>query len=234
MKKEKQDEKLPTYIASLHTRATIEERDKKIYYKGVSLAFFTSTVVLASLSLVLALKHKTEIPYVIEINREGDARYVSDAVSTLSSWSPSTTTVMNILRDYIVSLRGVTEDSSIQEERIKKVYSHSTKDAASYASLYLKETSPMERLRSEKVTVDVYAITPLDEKDGSLYQLDFNEKTYSISGTLKKEENYRAILKIKFYRPRTKGLQEANPLGIYVERIEISKIKDGYVIYDGK
>lgn len=234
MKKEKQGEKVPTYIASLHTKATLEEKDKKIYYKGVSVAFFTSTLVLAALCLLLSLKHKTEIPYVIEINREGDARYVSDAVSTLSSWSPSTTTVMNLLRDYIVSLRGVSEDSVIQEERIKKVYSHSTKDASLYVNSYLKDTSPMERLRNEKVIVDVYAITPLDEKSGTIYQLDFNEKTYGLSGTLKREENYRAILRIKFYRPRTKGLQEANPLGVYVESIEISKIKDGYVIYDRK
>ena len=55
-------------------------------------------------------------------------------------------------------------------------------------------------------------------------------KTYSLSGTLKNEKNYRGVLYIEYYRPRTKNLQEVNPLGIYVNNIEISEIKDGYVV----
>lgn len=230
----KANENISKYISSLHTKACFEERDKKVYYKGFSIALFIALLLVLSLCVILIMRQKIEIPYVIEINREGDARYVDNAVSTLSEWSPSTTTVMNLLRDYIVSLRGISEDSNIQEERIKKVYAHSTKDALYYVNSYLKETSPMERLKNEKVVVDVYAITPLDTKNNSIFQLDFNEKTYGLSKDLKKEENYRAILKIKFYRPKTKGLQEANPLGVYVNEIEISKIKDGYVIYDAK
>lgn len=217
-------------ILSIHSKDRSALRDKAIFYKGASIALFTLSLVLVLSVVFLAIRPKTEIPYVIEINASGDAKYVSDAVSKLSSWQPSKTTIMNILRDYIVCLRGVSTDSAIQEERIKKVYSFSTATASKYAGSYLKQTSPMKRLSKESVTVDVYAITPMVDGSETTYQLDWNERVFTLQGNLKSENNYRAIVSIAFFKPRTQLLQESNPLGIYVKDISVSEIKDGYVI----
>lgn len=199
-------------------------------YMGVAVASLILSVFLLIALVYLALKPKTEIPYVVEITTDGDVRYVKDAVTTLSSWTPSQSTTMHVLRDYIINLRGVSSDRSVQVERIKKVYAFSTGDATKTINEYLEETSPVERLERETVRIDVYAITPLINGNEKIYQLDWNEKTYSLSGTLKNEKNYRGVLYIEYYLPRTKNLQEVNPLGIYVNNIEISEIKDGYVV----
>ena len=91
-------------------------------YMGVAVASLIISLFLLIALVYLALKPKTEIPYVVEITTDGDVRYVKDAVTTLSSWTPSQSTTMHVLRDYIINLRGVSSDRSVQVERIKKAY----------------------------------------------------------------------------------------------------------------
>ncbi len=205
----------------------------------ISKAMKASVILLAAFCLMefamifhLAMRQTVSIPYVIEINRDGTAKYVDNASTSLSEWKPSVATTLKVLEDYIISLRGVCGDDAIQRERIRKVYAHSTESALKTAQDWLLENNPLERSEKERVEISVYAATPYMNGNEHLFQLDWNEKTYGASGNLKSEANYRAIMGTRRYVPKTKSIQEANPLGIYVVRLDISEIKDGYVIYE--
>lgn len=218
------------YISTFLSNKNIYEQSKIALYKGIALSNILLSVFLIFGLIYVSLKPKTEIPYVIEVNNDGEAKYINNAVAKFSNWEPSKTTVMQILSTYIKNLRSISTDKNIQTENIRSVYAFSTHNAIKVISEYLKNNSPIDRSEKETVRIDVYAITPNLNTNNTIYQLDWNEKTYSLSGNLKNEKNYRAQIEVGFYRPRTKNLQELNPLGIYVEDIEISEIKDGYTI----
>ena len=213
-------------------RSLAKRQINVLIYKTMFYLLLVVSILEFILIFVLIKRQTVEIPYVIEIQKDGSAKYIDNASSSLSDFSPSVQTTLKVLENYIISLRSVSFEASIQEDRIKKVYAFSTEDALKSAKKYLEEKPPFERALKERVEVSVYAATPLYKTDSSLYQLDFNEKTYTLGGELKDETNYRAIISTKIFKVRTKSLQEENPLGIYLTRLEISKIKDGYVIYE--
>ena len=221
-------------IRSLHAAIKKAKTEASRTCKAIITALCVFCIMEFAIIFHLANRQTVSIPYVIEINKDGTAKYIDNASTTLSEWMPSTATTLKVLEDYIISLRGVSSDVAVQQYRIKKVYAYSTGDALKSAQDYLLENNPLERSDSERVEVSVYAATPFISGSDDIFQLDWNEKTLSMNGALKSETNFRGILKTKRYMPKTKSIQEINPLGIYVTNLNISEIKDGYVIYDAK
>lgn len=220
-----------TFINSKHTRTNIEKKTRLAFLRGITLTSFIINITLLITVIILAKMPKTEIPYVIEISRDGEASLIKDAAVIYETWEPSKTTIMQTLKTYIVALRSVPKDNFISKENIKKVYALSSGDAADYITSYYSTSSPLTLSESIYRRVNVYAAIPMIDKS-NLYQIDWNEKDYSLSGTLKEERNYRGIFKIQHYKPQTSELQELNPLGLYVSDIEISPIQNGSVIYE--
>ena len=219
-------------IDTIHTKNIKDKSLKVSLYRGLFVLSLLFIILEFALILVLQRRQTTLIPYVIEVQPDGSAKYIDNSASTLSSYTPSTATTLKVLENFIISLRSVNPDLIIQEERIKNVYSFATEDALKVAKDYLNLTKPYERSETERVEVTVYAATPLYKGQSNIYQLDWNERVYSTTGNLKSEANYRAVINTKVYQVRTKSLQEQNPLGIYLTNLEISKIRDGYVIYE--
>lgn len=221
-------------IRSLHAAIKKARSEASKACKAVITALCAFCIMEFAIIFHLANRQTVSIPYVIEISKDGTAKYIDNASTTLSEWMPSTATVLKVLEDYVISLRGVSSDAAIQQHRIKKVYAYSTGSALKSAQDYLLENNPLERSESERIEVSVYAATPFIGGSDDIFQLDWNEKSFGSNGTLVSETNYRGILKTKRYVPKTKGIQEINPLGLYVTDLNVSEIKDGYVIYDAK
>lgn len=229
-KRTAQDAQNKEEIQSAHTIAN-SNLQKRFYAQKVLLICIIVFACLELCAVVVLYKKQTiSIPYVVEINREGDIKYKENVASTLSSWTPSTATTIKVLSDFLQNLRSVSLDKQIQTERIKKVYAFAIEKGLRASEEYLLATSPMLRCEKERVEINVYATTPLLNGDDDCYQIDFNEKTFSLNETLISEQNYRAIMKIKHYLPKTEDVQRINPLGIYVCDLKISAIRDGYVI----
>lgn len=229
MKKDnKENIKEPEYIASLYSLKRSKILDKSLFYKGGYYALLIISVCLCVIVLILGLRQKTEIPYVIEINREGRANYVENGVHNLKDWTPTDATIIATLKNYIISLRGVSVDKEIQKERIENVYSSSLSYALNTADNYIRNTLPLERAKKENVNIDVYYISKLNN-NGLTYEIDFNEIIYSPGFTNPTEKSYRAIVSIEFHKSDVKEIQKTNPLGIYVVDLQINEIKSGYV-----
>lgn len=217
-------------IPTLHSKRNITLEKQVAIYR---LLFFTLGLfaIIELIFVIVLYKSQTiSIPYVVEINKEGDIKYKDNITSTLAKWQPSTATKIKVLSDFLTDLRSVSLDKQIQIERIKRIYAFSIENGLKESEKYLLETKPLERLNNQRVEINVYATTPLINNDENVFQLDFNEKIYSLSGNLISEQNYRAILETKHFLPKTEQTQIINPLGIYISNLKISAIKDGYVL----
>ena len=220
-----------TFIASLHTKKNIERKVNSAFLKGALLFCFLLNIALCITIVIIARLPKTEIPYVIEITKDGNASIIKDAAVTFSKWEPSKTTVMHTLKNYIIWLRSIPRDSLVIKENIKKVYAYSSDRATDYVTSYFSSASPIAESENIFRRVSVYSAIPVIDKS-DIYQVDWNEKDYSHSGTLKNERNYRGMFKIKRYKSENTGQQEQNPLGLYISDIEITSIQNGGSSYE--
>lgn len=219
------------YISSLHTQKNIAVKVRTAFLTGAVTVCIFLNVILCITVVVITKLPKTEIPYVIEITKDGDANIIKDAAVTFANWEPSKTTIMHTLKNYITCLRSIPKDNLVIKENIKKVYALSSDKATDYITSYFSSHSPIAESENIYRRVVVYAAVPLID-EGNIYQVDWNEKDYSRSGSFKSEKNYRGMFKIKHYKPSNMGLQEQNPLGIYITDIEISQIQNGESVYE--
>lgn len=221
-------------INSIHSAQNTQRKIKETFYKATS--FLLTIFALFELVAIVVLysQQKIEIPYVIEISREGDVKYKKDIALELANWTPSTATKIKILKDYITDLRSICADEHMQVKMIKNIYAFSVENGLKEAEKYLLETDPLSRVGKERVDIDVYATTPMINDDENVFQIDWNEKTYSPAGALLSEQNFRAVIKTKYFTVKTHEMQTINPLGLYICDIKTSAIKDGYTINDNK
>jgi type IV secretion system protein VirB5 len=160
------------------------------------------------------------VPYVIEVNRLGEAVSVGPAQVA----GPADPRVVRAsLASFIASARLVTPDVMLQREAIFRVYGMlHTKDAAAQQMNEWyngnKESSPFARAAKATVTTDINSVLPIS---GSSWQVDWQETTRDRTGALVGQPvHMRAMLTVYLEPPSTTGDEAAiqrNPLGIYVQ-----------------
>lgn len=199
------------------------------------LGMFVATLVCFALSLLvicyLALRPKTEIGYVVEVNPlTGEQKTIRNAVKEMSSFTAPEYLFLNGIKSYIVNLRSVSSDDGVNRENKKKVYAFSTEMATSFVNEYYKENDPVKLNNDKRVRKDVviYNCMPINTAQGLKFQVDWNEITRDSSGRFVSEQNWRADVDCKQYKA-TKQTSDLNPLGLYVANIGISEITNGFI-----
>jgi type IV secretion system protein TrbF len=159
------------------------------------------------------------VPYVIEVNKLGEAVAVGPA---LVAGPADPRVVRASLASFIASARLVTPDISLQRQAIFRVYAmlHTKDPAAQQMNEFYngsKESSPFARASKVTVTTDINSVLPIS---GNSWQVDWQETTRDRSGALVGQPvHMRATLTVYLEPPSTTGDEEAiqrNPLGIYV------------------
>lgn len=191
-------------------------------YKALCIFLIIVFVIQVGVNVYIASLPKT-VPYVIEISADGDAKYLRDTVKLLDDWQPSEDTTRLFIGNFIENLRNVSTDRQVTTANLLKVYAMMTANAADQIKSYIKDTDPINRGKTEKVMAKVYNISKLSDQT---YQVDWRETVTTTTDRLISDKQYRAILQITFYRPRTEEQRENNPLGLWITDISVSAIKD--------
>lgn len=166
------------------------------------------------------------IPYVVEVNKLGEAMAVAPATR-------ANTTDQRVIRatvaEYISNARTVTPDVALQRKAIFKVYalmqpgSPATRKMTSYFNGN-PETNPFKR--AEKMTVNVEVVSAIPQT-ATTWQVDWVETQRNRKGeVLGKPYRMRALLNVQ-----AKGLpadtnddqMRLNPLGIFINDYSWSK-----------
>ena len=159
------------------------------------------------------------VPYVIEVNRLGEAVSVGPAQVA----GPADPRVVRAsLASFVASARLVTPDVTLQREAIFRTYAmlHTKDPAAQQMNEWYngnKDASPFARAAKVTVTTDINSVLPIS---GSTWQVDWQETTRDRAGALIGQPvHMRAMLTVYLEPPSTTGDEAAiqrNPLGIYV------------------
>lgn len=225
--KEKQNP-FETTISQKNIKKLISKSKKTGFFLGVCL----TNIFLIIGIIYLALKPKTEIGYVVEVSQlTGEQRKIENVVKEVYEYSMPEYILANVVRTYIVNLRGVSNDDEVNRENERNVYAHSQKNAVSFIRNYYEKNNPVVRGKTERVKIDVINCQRINtnDKDTFKFLVDWNEVVSDLNfQNVKSDKDYRADIDVKQYKPNDLTAKR-NPVGVYITNITISEIENGYI-----
>lgn len=165
------------------------------------------------------------IPYVIEVNKLGEALAVAPAQK---AGKPDIRVVHASVASFISDLRMVTPDIALQRKAILRAYAMLSRDDPATAKaneLYgTEDSNPFKRATTEIVNTEIE--TAIQQSDDT-WQVDWIETVRDRQGVVKgKPFRMRALVTVYTAAPTSKTTEEEerkNPLGIYVRDFSWSK-----------
>jgi type IV secretion system protein TrbF len=168
----------------------------------------------------------TFIPYVVEVDKLGQAMAVSPAQAA----APVDPRIVNAsLAAFISNARLVTPDIALQRKAIFGVYAmmHDDDPATAKMTQWLNGTAaknPFERAAKETVETEIISVLP---QSSDSWQIEWTEQVFDRKGVpTQKPYRMRALVNVTMVPPRSETTEEQirlNPLGIFVRDFSWSK-----------
>jgi len=167
-------------------------------------------------ALVWQSAHGTVVPWVVEIDRHGEARTVESAVA---DYRPTDPQVAWHLARFIEQIRGLPSDPIVLRQAWLRAYDFTTDRGAVALNEYARSNDPFTRVGREQISVEVSSVIRASPDS---FRIAWTEQHYE-NGQLSRTERWTAILTIALQQPRTAERLRANPLGIFVNAISWSR-----------
>ncbi len=159
------------------------------------------------------------VPYVIEIDRLGEARAVTEAEA---SYRPTDPQIAWHLARFIRNVRGVSLDPVVMKQDWLDAYAFTTRRGSQFLGDYARSANPFARIGERAVTVQVISVVRASDKS---FQVKWTETGFE-RGSVAGRANWTAILTIMIRAPANAEVLRKNPLGIYVDAIDWSRELD--------
>ena len=167
-------------------------------------------------ALVWQSARGTVVPWVVEIDRHGEARAVESAVA---DYRPTDPQVAWHLARFIEQVRGLPSDPIVLRQNWLRAYEFTTDRGAVALNEYARSNDPFTRVGRQQVSVEVSSVIRASPDS---FRVAWTEQHFE-NGQLSRTERWTAILTIVLQQPRTAERLRANPLGIYVNAISWSR-----------
>ena len=156
------------------------------------------------------------VPWVVEVDRFGEARTVGPATA---DFKPSDFVIAARLQRFIEEVRSVSSDPVVVTRNWLSAYQFTTDKGAAALTAYGKINDPRERVGKEQVSIDVTSVL---RASPTSFRIAWIERRYQ-DGALAGTERWSAILTL-VDRPTNKVERlKNNPLHLYVDAIDWSK-----------
>lgn len=159
------------------------------------------------------------VPYVVEVDKFGEARAVAPAIET---YQPSDAQIAWHLAHFISNVRSVSTDPVVVRKNWFAAYDFATDRAASFLNDYAKANDPFSQIGTRSVSVQVTSVVRASD---SSFQVKWTEQLFE-RGNLAETTRWTAILTTVIKPPRTAESLRKNPLGIFVNAIDWSRELD--------
>jgi type IV secretion system protein VirB5 len=166
-----------------------------------------------------SVTRSTIIPYVVEVNREGDARSVGPASE---KYQPTDAQIAFHLSRFIRDVRSVPLDPVVLRENWFEAYGYVTPRGAMALNEYARSADPFARVGRESVAIETTSVVRASK---SSFQIRWTERAY-LNGSLSTTHHWTAILSTVRRPPRDESSLRSNPLGIYVDGLDWSRELD--------
>jgi type IV secretion system protein TrbF len=158
----------------------------------------------------------TIVPWVVQVDRLGEAQAVAPADS---DYSPTDPQIAFHLARFIEQVRAIPDDPIVVRQNWLRAYDFVTDRGALVLNDYARTNDPFALIGREQVGLDV---TSVIRASPTSFRIAWVERRYR-DGSLADTSRWTAILTIVVQTPRTPDALRKNPLGIFVNAINWSK-----------
>ena len=167
-------------------------------------------------ALVWQSARGTVVPWVVQVDRLGQAQSVAPATA---DYQPTDPQIAWHLARFIEQVRSIPADAIIVRQNWLRAYEWTTDRGATALNDYARANDPFTRVGRQQIAVEVSSVLRASPDS---FRVSWTEKRYD-NGQLATTERWTAILTIVIQTPRDAERLRANPLGIYVNAISWSR-----------
>lgn len=158
----------------------------------------------------------TVVPWVVEVDKLGEARSVAPADA---GFRPADPQIAFHLARFIEHVRSVPDDPVVLRQNWLRAYDFASEKGASSLNDHARRRDPFALVGREQVSVDVTSV--IRASPGS-FRVAWIERKYR-DGALVETARWTAILGVAIQPPRDADTIGKNPLGIFVTSLNWSK-----------
>jgi type IV secretory pathway TrbF-like protein len=190
----------------------------RVQAKNWRLMAFGSLILSAGLGGGLAWQstHGTVVPWVVQIDKVGEAQAVAPATA---DYTPSDPQIAWYLAQFIQDVRAISADPVIVRQNWLQAYDFTTTSGAAALNDYARADDPFAKLGKQQIAIDVSSV--IRASPGS-FRVAWVERRYQ-DGGLADTTRWTAILTVAIQPPTDADRLRKNPLGIFVNAINWSK-----------
>lgn len=156
------------------------------------------------------------IPWVVQIDRHGQAQAVSPATA---DYKPTDPQIAWHLARFIEDVRAVPADPIVLRTQWLRAYDFVTEKGAIALNDYARVNNPFGNLGKQQIAVEVSSVIRASPDS---FRVSWTQRRYD-NGNLAATERWTAILTILMQTPRDADRLRKNPLGVYVNALNWSK-----------
>jgi type IV secretion system protein VirB5 len=190
----------------------------RVQAKNWRLMAFGSLFLSAGLALGLVWQSArgSIVPWVVQIDKIGEAQAVGPAIADYKPIDPQ---IAWHLARFIEQVRAIPADAVIVRQNWLRAYEFTTDRGASALNDYARVNDPFAKVGKRQIAVEVSSVIRASPDS---FRVAWLERAYE-NGQLAGIERWTAILTIALQQPNDADRLKQNPLGIYVNAINWSK-----------
>jgi type IV secretion system protein VirB5 len=190
----------------------------RVQAKNWRLAFFGMLALSGGLAagFVWQSAHGSITPWVVEVNKLGQASVVAPAVA---DYRPSDPQIAWYLAHFITEVRSIPADPIVLRQNWLDAYNYVTDKGALVLNDYAQQADPFAKIGKAQVSIDVASVI---RASADSFRVEWVERRY-VDDALASTERWSAILTITIETPTDADRLKKNPLGIYVHALNWSK-----------
>jgi type IV secretion system protein VirB5 len=179
---------------------------------------FGSLILSAGLALGLVWQslRGTVTPWVVQIDRLGQAQAVAPAAS---DYQPTEAQIAYHLARFIEDIRGLPVDPIVLREQWLRAYDFTTDRGAIALNDFARTNDPFVNLGKMQISVEVSSVIRASPDS---FRVAWIQRVYE-NGSLATTERWTAILTVVIQTPHDTDHLRKNPLGVYVNAINWSR-----------
>lgn len=158
-------------------------------------------------------------PYVVEVDRLGEPRAVSEAET---GYHPTDPQIAWHLSRFIANVRGRSLDPVLVRQNWLEAYDFTTKRGSQFLGDYARGADPFASIGERTVSVQVTSVVRASDRS---FQVKWTETAFE-RGAEAGTSRWTAILTVVVKPPRDADTLRRNPLGVYVDAVDWSRELD--------
>jgi type IV secretion system protein VirB5 len=169
-----------------------------------------------SAALVWQSMESRVVPYVVEVDRLGQAQAVALADA---EYRPTDAQIAWHLGRFITNIRSRSLDPVLMRENWLSAYDFATERGALFLGEYARTADPFAEIGRRTVSVQVTSVVRASD---SSFRVNWTEQEYE-RGSLANTSRWTAMVTVRVRAPNSAEVLRKNPLGLYVDAIDWSR-----------